>query len=95
MRVPLDENVDRRLKQSFGPEHEVVTVRERGWHGTRNGELLRAAASEFDVMVTLDTNLQHQQNLLSLDLAIQLTGAIVDVQQALTIAQALGLDVRS
>ena len=75
MRVLLDENVDRRLKQSFGPEHEVVTVRERGWHGTRNGELLRAAASELDVMVTLDTNLQHQQNLLSLDLAIVLVTA--------------------
>ena len=35
----------------------------KGWAGVRNGELLRRAATEFDVFVTVDQNLQHQQNL--------------------------------
>lgn len=30
MRVLLDESVDRKLKRSLAPEHEVVTVGERG-----------------------------------------------------------------
>ena len=58
MRVLLDENVDRKPERSFDSVHEVVTIREHGWSGTANGDLL-AAAAEFDVMVTLDTNMQH------------------------------------
>ena len=70
MRVLLDENVDRKLKRSFDPEHEVVTVREHGWSGTKNGDLLRLAEVEFDVMVTLDANMRHQQNLSKYALAV-------------------------
>jgi len=70
MRVLLDENVDRKLKQSFDPSHRVVSVREHGWSGKTNGDLLRAAEAEFDVMVTLDTNMRHQQNLPAYDLAV-------------------------
>ena len=29
----------------------------------KNGDLLRLAASEFDVFITIDKNLQYQQNL--------------------------------
>ena len=75
MRVLLDENVDRKLKRSFDPMHEVVTVRERGWGGTENGALLRLAEAEFDVMVTLDRNLRHQQDLPRYDLAVILITA--------------------
>lgn len=35
-----------------------------------NGELLRAAASAFDVLITTDQQLRHQQNLAGLKLAI-------------------------
>lgn len=45
-------------------------MQERGWSGKKNGELLRAAAREFDAFITMDSNLQHQQNLSDLDLAI-------------------------
>ena len=69
-RVLLDENVDRLLRALFDPAFEVVTARERGWDGKKNGELLRAAAAEFDVFVTMDRNLPHQQNLRVLDLAV-------------------------
>lgn len=70
MRVLLDENVDRLLKPLFAPEFEVVTVRERGWNGMANGELLRAAEQEFDAFVTMDRSLEHQQNLRLLDLGV-------------------------
>lgn len=71
-RILLDENVDRNLKRSFDPEHEVVTVTEQGWSGKKNGELLRTAEAEFDVLVTLDRNMQHQQHLPKYKLAVVL-----------------------
>jgi len=41
-----------------------------GWAGTRNGDLLKMAAEEFDVFVTVDRNLYFQQNLRDLPLAV-------------------------
>ena len=76
MRVLLDENVDRKLKRSFDPEHEVATVRERGWSGKKNGDLLTLAEAEFDVLFTLDTNMRHQQNLPRYRLAVVLVTAV-------------------
>lgn len=70
MRVLLDENIDRLLKGLFDPSHQVQTVRERGWHGKTNGELLRAAEQEFDAFVTMDRNLEFQQNLRMLKLGV-------------------------
>jgi hypothetical protein len=48
----------------------VETVPRRGWSGVENSELLRRAATEFDVLVTGDQNLEYQQNLAGLTLAI-------------------------
>jgi len=62
MRVLLDECLPRRLKASL-PGHEVQTVPERGWAGTKNGELLRLADTEFEVFLTADRNVVHQQRL--------------------------------
>ncbi len=63
MRVLLDECVPRPLRRELA-EHEVVTVQELGWSGTKNGALLRRAAeASFDALVTTDQNLEHQQNL--------------------------------
>lgn len=82
-RVLLDDNVDRHLRPLFAAGLDVFTVRERGWDGLRNGALLRAAAEEFDVFVTMDRNLPHQQNLKALDLAVvvvrSVSNAFVDV----------------
>ncbi len=69
-RLLLDENIDRMLKGLFDDDFEVFTIAERGWQGKKNGELLRLAAEEFDVFVTMDKNLQHQQNLGALGLAV-------------------------
>lgn len=70
MRVLLDENLDRRLKKIFDEELEVLTVSERGWSGKKNGKLLRLAEQEFDVFVTMDRNLEFQQDLCSFDLGV-------------------------
>jgi predicted nuclease of predicted toxin-antitoxin system len=75
MRVLLDENLDRRLKEHFRSEHVVKTVSECGWSGKKNGELLRAAELEFDVLVTMDQGLRHQQNLSGRDISIILIAA--------------------
>ena len=72
MRILLDENVDRRLKIHFPDEHEVVTVAEAGWAGKKNGELLGLAEKEFEVFVTTDKGIPHQQNISRLDLAVML-----------------------
>ena len=62
MRVLLDEQLDRRLKSQFEVEFDVWTVAEQGWKGKKNGELLRAAQQEFDVFITMDKGIEHQQN---------------------------------
>jgi predicted nuclease of predicted toxin-antitoxin system len=72
MRVLLDENIDRRLKQAFDSDFEIVTVTEHGWSGVKNSELLRAAEAEFDALVTMDKGIEHQQNLSRINLGIVL-----------------------
>jgi predicted nuclease of predicted toxin-antitoxin system len=70
VRVLVDEDLDVRLRHHFGEGVEVETVTYRGWKGLENGELLRAAETEFDVLVTMDTNIPHQRSLSSFDIAI-------------------------
>ena len=41
-----------------------------GWTGVTNGELLRQAEEQFDVLITTDKNLRYQQNLTGKQLAI-------------------------
>ena len=41
-----------------------------GWAGKENGELLRLAAASFDVLLTADRNLEHQQNLTTLPISV-------------------------
>ena len=53
MRVLLDECLPRRLKRDL-IGHEVHIVPEMRWSGERNGELLRLAARDFDVFLTVD-----------------------------------------
>ena len=75
MRVLLDECLPSRLKQTI-PDHEVLTVKEAGWAGKGNGELLALAAEDFDVFVTIDKNLPAQQNLARLSLGIVVLNAV-------------------
>ncbi len=40
MKILLDENLLKQLKADFGPDYDVKTVRDMGWLGKKNGELL-------------------------------------------------------
>lgn len=63
MKILLDECVTRKLKSHL-TEFEVNTVVEMNWSGLKNGNLMRKAIEEgFDILLTIDKNLEYQQNL--------------------------------
>lgn len=62
MRLLLDEYLPRPLRHDL-PGHEVHTVQQMGWAGTKNGALRRRIASEFDGFITVDQNREYQQML--------------------------------
>lgn len=71
MKILLDESLPRKLRYDFGPEHEIWSVRDKGWLGKKNGELLRLMAEEkFEMFVTVDRNLPYQQNVQRLPVTI-------------------------
>ena len=71
MKVLIDECAPKAMKYTLAAHgHECLTVQEAGWSGKENGELLALAEDEFDVLVTLDTNLKYQQNLAGRKIAI-------------------------
>lgn len=64
MKVLIDECAPKALRTFLIKHgHESLTVQEAGWAGKENGDLMHVAESEFDVLLTLDTNLRYQQNL--------------------------------
>ena len=69
MRVLLDECVPRALRDQISG-HDVTTATEAGWAGVKNGELLRLAARRFDVLLTVDRNLEYQQNFSAAAIAV-------------------------
>ena len=69
MRILLDESLPRDLAQLI-TGHEVSTVRNEGWASIKNGKLLALAGARFDVFLTADRNLEFQQNLTTLPLAV-------------------------
>ncbi|MGH7491940.1 MAG: DUF5615 family PIN-like protein [bacterium] len=70
MKVLLDECLPRRLRREL-PGHEVTTVQEMGWAGIRNGALMSLIqADDFEIFVTIDGNLEYQQNLHAINFAI-------------------------
>jgi hypothetical protein len=70
VRILLDEQLPRQLA-SFLVGHDVRTVQQESWAGTKNGELLaHAEAAGFEVFLTGDQNIEFQQNLETSRLAI-------------------------
>lgn len=65
MRVLLDECLPRKLKRAIHG-HDITTVPEMGWGGTKNGALLRLATPSFDAFVTIDQGVRFQQNIAAL-----------------------------
>jgi predicted nuclease of predicted toxin-antitoxin system len=64
LKIFLDHCVPKRLVRLLSG-HEVKTAYQMGWTAKKNGELLKLVESEFEVFVTVDRNLRHQQNLAS------------------------------
>ena len=62
MRILFDQGVPVPLRRHL-TGHAVATAYERGWANLSNGDLIRAAESEFELLVTTDQNLRYQQNL--------------------------------
>lgn len=69
MKILFDQGTPAPLRRSL-PGHDVSTAHEMGWSDLDNGRLLAAADEAFDVRVTTDRNLRHQQNLAGMKLAI-------------------------
>jgi len=74
LRILLDENLDWRLEHDL-PGHQVSSVPRIGWAGVTNGELLARAEAQFDVLITMDTGLRHQQKIMGRAVAVILLQA--------------------
>ncbi|MBM4189062.1 MAG: hypothetical protein FJ206_17315 [Gemmatimonadetes bacterium] len=74
MRVLLDENLPADLVADL-VEVDATTVGKAGWGGITNGELLRRMAGQFNALLTMDRNLQHQQQIAQLPFGVVLVRA--------------------
>ena len=63
MKILLDECVTKHLKPHL-TGHEVATVREMGWSGVKNGNLMTLCVENgFEILLTIDKNIRHQQSI--------------------------------
>jgi hypothetical protein len=70
MKILLDECVTKRLKTKL-TEYQVSTVFEMGWSGLKNGALMtKAIEDNFDIFLTIDKNIEYQQNLNKYQIAV-------------------------
>jgi len=84
MRLLLDENLPKRLKNDFS-EHEIFTVRDKGWNGIKNGQLLQLMVEGgFHALLTFDKNLQHQQNFQKYTITVFVLSAVNNTYRELT-----------
>jgi predicted nuclease of predicted toxin-antitoxin system len=71
MKLLFDECVPRKVKFLFADGgHECETVRDAGFSGKENGELLALAEGQFDILVTIDKNIRYQPNMTGRNVAI-------------------------
>jgi hypothetical protein len=70
MKLLLDENLPHQLRLEI-VGHECSTLAYMGWNGVENGELLRHAVSaSFDAVLTKDANMEYENNLVNLPIAV-------------------------
>ena len=63
MKILLDECVTKHIKPYLS-DYEIYTVREMEWSGIKNGKLMQLCVEHsFDILLTIDKDLQYQQNL--------------------------------
>lgn len=94
MKVLFDNGTPRGVAAGLKKNHVVEEARARGWDNLKNGELLQSAElSGFDVLLTTDKNMRHQQSLAGRKIAVVVlsTGRWTLVKLKLdAIAQAVG-----
>jgi len=74
MKILLDECVSRKAKRLFA-NYEVSTVPEEGFAGLKNGKLLTASEDAgFDILLTIDKNMNYQQNINKFELVLVVFG---------------------
>jgi len=71
MRILLDECLPKDLARDLSG-HAVTTVPQAGWGSISNGRLLKliAGSAQFDVFITLDKNLPHQNKTAGLPFSV-------------------------
>ena len=70
MKILLDQGTPAPLRQ-YLQDHSVDTAFEMGWSSLRNGDLLdRAEEAGFELLITTDQQLRHQQNLANRQMAV-------------------------
>lgn len=69
MKILFDQGVPKKLRRHL-PGHAVRTAYEAGLHELANGDLLRAAQPDFDVLLSTDSNIEYQQHLPAFDIAL-------------------------
>jgi predicted nuclease of predicted toxin-antitoxin system len=74
LKILLDENLDWRLERDLA-YHTVSSVPRIGWAGITNGELIRRAEEQFDALITMDSGLVNQQNLVGRNVIVILLRA--------------------
>ena len=89
MKILLDENLPTKIKYDFGKGFEVSTVKDLGWTGKKNGELLALmTAAGHEVLLTVDQGIAHPQNL-------QAAGVAVGVEVAVAAGVEVGVSAVS
>ena len=74
MRILFDHSTPALLRHAL-TSHTVVEAIQLGWDKLGNGALLDAAeTAAFDILVTADNNMRHQQNLTGRKIAIVVLG---------------------
>ena len=70
MKILFDQGVPRPLKRYLA-SHSVDTAAERGWSTLKNGVLLDRAEEEgYQLLITTDQSLRHQQSFASRQIAV-------------------------
>ena len=70
MRILFDHNVPAPLRRYLSG-HQIDTASERGWEALSNGSLLtEAEGNNYEVFITADQSIRHQQNLTRFRIAV-------------------------
>ena len=75
MKILFDNGTPKPIARSLAG-HEITYARRIGWHELGNGELIQQAEeAAYDVLLSTDKNIRHQQNLSGRKIALVVLGS--------------------